>query len=1002
MSNLINSGTYTSPVIASDQFLLPDTEKILCNRGHLPNFTDLSEAQYIKINNVLITPHRDSTHAMLIDTSSVRGLTVAKVGNCVDVVNNRAVRYSQEVISDIQIQGTEWWTTRFNNYHALRPRTFDTTKQTNGDSWANFTVRIVANRINQSSDGINNTLQVTLSNQHWDTVNSQNKTLINGTTVSLSNQGTNTFWLPFHLVVNSLDAGDKFSPKLTINANVGPGAHIQISEICIYDSLGVLVVEDNFLNTNLSRYFWTYSSYSTIISQGFSNYPTPIIQLSDEPGVGSFVPTSRVADYIQSASSNMKFFIAGPEGYPDSDIVKRLFNDFGTNRLNKLYIAPDPYRIGKDDDTNSYVRYRNNLYYENTYSITYSLRTVKNIIDLYSGLYLQKPTFWTVQQCQDDGNLRMPTTAEVIAEGYISLLANCKGLLYWTIRLDNENQGIYKKLSNASDLLLMSNLNYSPKTGMKAIGDFLNTQVVGDWTKTQGEILLNNDIPEFSVVSKEEGYSKTLNMGASKNFKVLLKQVEIIDPSTRLTRSSSGEYGMAGFGTFEKNDTTYLLITNLDHDTSNLMIRLTFHVNPAFSYKFIQISDLANTIVWEKYLPANGQYVFTLPAKGASIFRLVLTNANDPWHGFPKGKAFGVQRVENGQTTLYLSKNFSENADAILYVPGTANKIFMTDFGYGSITKDNYQDIGVFSRIADSVVSTTRHFLKVQYMMYTQGSDGAFTHRATKILNTGYEFDPTYEDIQYLDIFPMVGDFNNDGTTDFGYAVRDPECTRYYISMPNSGYTHSIYDDWFDEQAYIFPAKRFGQNMPYIYLQGQFIFGRSNNEDTTYSYWYSDDVNIPFVGDWGGDDNSEYGLYANNNEYGLAFRPNCDTNLWEDFDYPFGNVGDKPFVWQPAGSGGTQKINVAHPAIKYSFNLAAFPNPFNPATTLKYEVPDQVKVNMAIYDILGRQVEVLVDEVKEPGNYSVRFNAYKYGSGIYFCRLTAGQHSKVQKLLMLK
>ncbi len=82
-----------------------------------------------------------------------------------------------------------------------------------------------------------------------------------------------------------------------------------------------------------------------------------------------------------------------------------------------------------------------------------------------------------------------------------------------------------------------------------------------------------------------------------------------------------------------------------------------------------------------------------------------------------------------------------------------------------------------------------------------------------------------------------------------------------------------------------------------------------------------------------------------------------------------------------------------------------FPNPFNPDTKIEYSVPatvSQEAVLLRIFDILGREVAVLVNEVKSPGNYSVDFNAESLSSGVYFYQLKAGTNSLTKKMLLLR
>ena len=84
-----------------------------------------------------------------------------------------------------------------------------------------------------------------------------------------------------------------------------------------------------------------------------------------------------------------------------------------------------------------------------------------------------------------------------------------------------------------------------------------------------------------------------------------------------------------------------------------------------------------------------------------------------------------------------------------------------------------------------------------------------------------------------------------------------------------------------------------------------------------------------------------------------------------------------------------------------------YPNPFNPTTTINYTIPSIVSnysssVVLKIYDILGKEVKTLVNEVKQPGNYKVQFDASELTSGIYFYTLKAGDFYQTKKLILLK
>ena len=82
--------------------------------------------------------------------------------------------------------------------------------------------------------------------------------------------------------------------------------------------------------------------------------------------------------------------------------------------------------------------------------------------------------------------------------------------------------------------------------------------------------------------------------------------------------------------------------------------------------------------------------------------------------------------------------------------------------------------------------------------------------------------------------------------------------------------------------------------------------------------------------------------------------------------------------------------------------LSAYPNPFNPSTNITYNLPETGNVRIAVYDISGRLVRVLFDGVETAGTHKLSFNAQNLSSGIYICRMSAGNELKSIKILLMK
>jgi len=79
-----------------------------------------------------------------------------------------------------------------------------------------------------------------------------------------------------------------------------------------------------------------------------------------------------------------------------------------------------------------------------------------------------------------------------------------------------------------------------------------------------------------------------------------------------------------------------------------------------------------------------------------------------------------------------------------------------------------------------------------------------------------------------------------------------------------------------------------------------------------------------------------------------------------------------------------------------------YPNPFNPTTVIKYGLPKEAQVQIAVYNVLGQRVALLVDQRMKAGNYEASFSAGKYASGVYFYVMHAGDKQFIQKMLLLK
>lgn len=79
-----------------------------------------------------------------------------------------------------------------------------------------------------------------------------------------------------------------------------------------------------------------------------------------------------------------------------------------------------------------------------------------------------------------------------------------------------------------------------------------------------------------------------------------------------------------------------------------------------------------------------------------------------------------------------------------------------------------------------------------------------------------------------------------------------------------------------------------------------------------------------------------------------------------------------------------------------------FPNPFNPSTVIKFAVPERSMITLKVYDIIGREIAILINEERDAGWYEQSFDASALSSGIYIYRLSAGSKVFSKKMMLIK
>jgi hypothetical protein len=147
----------------------------------------------------------------------------------------------------------------------------------------------------------------------------------------------------------------------------------------------------------------------------------------------------------------------------------------------------------------------------------------------------------------------------------------------------------------------------------------------------------------------------------------------------------------------------------------------------------------------------------------------------------------------------------------------------------------------------------------------------------------------------------------------------------------------------------------------------------------------------------------------------IYYRPVTATSWTMGYAYPVGQrinvlyfgdllVGTGTGFYDHSGSDFTS--NVAEPTgtvIPSEFVLQQnYPNPFNPTTMISYNLPSESRVKLSVFNLLGKEVAVLVNAWQTAGNYAVRFDGSNLPNGVYFYKIQARNFTEIRKMLLLK
>jgi predicted GH43/DUF377 family glycosyl hydrolase len=163
----------------------------------------------------------------------------------------------------------------------------------------------------------------------------------------------------------------------------------------------------------------------------------------------------------------------------------------------------------------------------------------------------------------------------------------------------------------------------------------------------------------------------------------------------------------------------------------------------------------------------------------------------------------------------------------------------------------------------------------------------------------------------------------------------------------------------------------------------------SNDSGITWTKYPNNPVLSPSPGTW----------YSALVEVGSVLLRGDTLDMWFDGwdNNTIGCIGHATSYFRPVGVTERQLEVPQHFMLEQNY-----PNPFNPTTSIEYGISNTEQVTLKVYDVLGREVAVLVNEKKAPGSYEVKLNASALASGVYLYRLTAERFAQTRKMIVVK
>ncbi len=325
------------------------------------------------------------------------------------------------------------------------------------------------------------------------------------------------------------------------------------------------------------------------------------------------------------------------------------------------------------------------------------------------------------------------------------------------------------------------------------------------------------------------------------------------------------------------------------------------------------------------------------------------------------------------------------------------------------------------------------HYNYYQHTSVTVGSNdknASIKAYLRKVCNQS--FTSNFVGISYKGTVTVNSSTYNAPTSDFGVVEQDTIkfSVPYYVNLSNIDY---LFDKWNDDNTS--SSRTVLPNTHYDYVAN--YIGKPSNSSRNLHFNTSDPEGSPVKVMWNQHPNTnvtkyeiwrKVGFNVTATAYKIATinRTSASTYTYTDYDIGLKRRGSKDDevsydVKSYYSTEGTLSGNdyctiygdllpkendeiVNKEAVEeiIEYEISNYPNPYNPTTTINYKIKEMGNVNITVYDALGREVSVLVNDFKQPGEYNVLFDGSNLSNGVYYYRMQSGNFLEKKKMIMMK